>query len=42
MLLPHDRISEIVPGRVNALTGFEFTEYYFVVSDKRRQLIGID
>jgi glyoxylase-like metal-dependent hydrolase (beta-lactamase superfamily II) len=36
------RISEIVPGRVYALSGFEFTEYYFVVSDDRRQLIGID
>ena len=36
------RISEIVPGRVYALSGFEFTEYYFVVSDDGRQLIGID
>jgi glyoxylase-like metal-dependent hydrolase (beta-lactamase superfamily II) len=36
------RIAEIVPGRVYALTGFEFTEYYFVVSADRRQLIGID
>jgi hypothetical protein len=36
------RISEIVPGRVYALTGFEFTEYYFVVSSDRHQLIGID
>ncbi len=36
------RISEIVPGRVYALSGFEFTEYYFVVSDDRRELIGID
>ena len=35
-------IAEIVPGRVYALTGFEFTEYYFVVSDDGRQLIGID
>src|SRR5215813_4937516 len=25
------RITEIVPGRVYALSGFEFTEYYFVV-----------
>jgi glyoxylase-like metal-dependent hydrolase (beta-lactamase superfamily II) len=31
-----------VPGRVYALSGFEFTEYYFVVSDDRRELIGID
>ncbi len=35
-------ISEIVPGRVYALSGFEFTEYYFVVSNDRRELIGID
>jgi glyoxylase-like metal-dependent hydrolase (beta-lactamase superfamily II) len=36
------RIAEIVPGRLYALSGFEFTEYYFVVSDDRRELIGID
>jgi glyoxylase-like metal-dependent hydrolase (beta-lactamase superfamily II) len=36
------RIAAIVPGRVYVLTGFEFTEYYFVVSDDRRELIGID
>jgi glyoxylase-like metal-dependent hydrolase (beta-lactamase superfamily II) len=36
------RISEIVPGRVYVLTGFEFTEFYFVVSDDGRELIGID
>jgi glyoxylase-like metal-dependent hydrolase (beta-lactamase superfamily II) len=36
------RISEIVPGRIYALSGFEFTEYCFVVSDDRRELIGID
>ena len=36
------RIAEIVPGRVYALSGFEFTEYYFVVSDNGRELIGID
>jgi glyoxylase-like metal-dependent hydrolase (beta-lactamase superfamily II) len=35
-------IRQIVPGRVYALTGFEFTEYYFVVSKDRRQLISID
>src|SRR5229473_8055909 len=35
-------INEIVPGRIYALSGFEFTEYYFVVSDDRRELIGID
>jgi glyoxylase-like metal-dependent hydrolase (beta-lactamase superfamily II) len=31
-----------VPGKVYALSGFEFTEYYFVVSEDRRELIGID
>jgi glyoxylase-like metal-dependent hydrolase (beta-lactamase superfamily II) len=36
------RIAEIVPGKVYALSGYEFTEYYFVVSDDRRELIGID
>jgi glyoxylase-like metal-dependent hydrolase (beta-lactamase superfamily II) len=35
-------IAEIIPGRVYALSGFEFTEYYFVVSDDGRELIGID
>src|SRR5262245_57300852 len=36
------RIREVVPGRVYVLTGFEFTEYYFVVSKDRHQLISID
>ena len=36
------RITEIVPGRVYALSGFEFTEYYFVVSKDRHELISID
>src|SRR5262250_3334297 len=36
------RITEVVPSRVYALSGFEFTEYYFVVSNDRHQLIGID
>jgi glyoxylase-like metal-dependent hydrolase (beta-lactamase superfamily II) len=36
------RIVEVVPGRVYTLTGFEFTEYYFVVSKDRHQLISID
>ncbi len=35
-------ITEVVPGRVYALSGFEFTEYYFVVSKDRHQLISID
>jgi glyoxylase-like metal-dependent hydrolase (beta-lactamase superfamily II) len=36
------RITEIVPHRVYVLSGFEFTEYYFVVSKDGRELIGID
>jgi glyoxylase-like metal-dependent hydrolase (beta-lactamase superfamily II) len=36
------RVQEIVPGTVYALSGFEFTEYYFVVSANRRELIAID
>src|SRR5262245_26005371 len=36
------RIAEVAPGRVYVLSGFEFTEYYFVVSDDRKELIGID
>jgi glyoxylase-like metal-dependent hydrolase (beta-lactamase superfamily II) len=36
------RIGEIVPGRVYVLTGYEFTEYYFVVSEDRQHLIAID
>jgi glyoxylase-like metal-dependent hydrolase (beta-lactamase superfamily II) len=35
-------ISEIIPGRVYALSGFEFTEYYFVVSKDGQELISID
>jgi glyoxylase-like metal-dependent hydrolase (beta-lactamase superfamily II) len=36
------RIAEVVPRRVYALSGFEFTEYYFVVSKDGHELIGID
>ena len=36
------KISETIPGRVYVLSGFEFTEYYFVVSKDRHHLIGID
>ncbi|MEP6826015.1 MAG: MBL fold metallo-hydrolase, partial [Ramlibacter sp.] len=35
-------VREVVPGSVYQLSGFEFTEYYFVVSNDRRQLIAID
>ena len=36
------QITEIVPHCVYALSGYEFTEYYFVVTDDGRELIGID
>jgi glyoxylase-like metal-dependent hydrolase (beta-lactamase superfamily II) len=36
------RIREIIPGRVYVLSGFEFTEYYFVVSKDGHELIAID
>src|SRR5438132_4114179 len=36
------RITEVVPRRIYTLSGFEFTEYYFVVSKDRHQLISID
>jgi glyoxylase-like metal-dependent hydrolase (beta-lactamase superfamily II) len=35
-------IREVIPGTVYALSGYEFTEYYFVVSADRRELIAID
>lgn len=35
-------IREVVPGTVYLLSGFEFTEYYFIVSADRRELIAID
>jgi glyoxylase-like metal-dependent hydrolase (beta-lactamase superfamily II) len=36
------RVKEVIPGRVYALSGFGFTDFYFVVSDDRRELIAID
>ena len=36
------RIREVVPQKIYELSGFEFTEYYFVVSADRRELIAID
>jgi glyoxylase-like metal-dependent hydrolase (beta-lactamase superfamily II) len=36
------RIAEVVPHKVYVLSGFEFTEYYFIVSDDGRELISID
>jgi glyoxylase-like metal-dependent hydrolase (beta-lactamase superfamily II) len=35
-------IREVIPGKVYVLSGFEFSEYYFVVSADRRELIAID
>jgi len=35
-------IAEIVSHRVYVLSGFEFTEYYFVVSEDGHELFGID
>lgn len=35
-------IREVVPGRVFALSGFEFTEHYFVVTADGRELVAID
>src|SRR5215471_12289919 len=35
-------IREVIPGTVYVLSGFEFTEYYFVVSADRHDLIAID
>lgn len=35
-------IVELVPGTLYRLSGFEFTEFYFVVSADRRELIAID
>ncbi|MBX2856729.1 MAG: MBL fold metallo-hydrolase [Rhodobacteraceae bacterium] len=36
------RFSAIEPEKVYLVTGAEFTEYYFIVSDDGRQLISID
>ena len=36
------RIREVVPGRVFAVSGFEFTEYYFIISSDGKELIAID
>jgi len=36
------RITETIPGKVYTVSGYEFTEYNFVVSDDGRELIGID
>ncbi|MES2151278.1 MAG: MBL fold metallo-hydrolase [Pseudomonadota bacterium] len=35
-------IKEVVPGTVYMLSGFDFTEFYFIVSADHKQLISID
>jgi len=36
------QLREIIPGTIFGLTGFEFTEYYFIVSKDGKELISID
>jgi glyoxylase-like metal-dependent hydrolase (beta-lactamase superfamily II) len=36
------RIRELVPNSVYLVSGYEFTEYYFIVSADHRELIAID
>ena len=36
------RITEVVPGRLYVVSGYEFTEYYFTVSRDGHELIAID
>lgn len=36
------RLREIIPGRIFNLSGFEMTEYYFIVSDDGKQLLSVD
>jgi Zn-dependent hydrolases, including glyoxylases len=36
------RVKEVIPGKVFALSGYEFTEFYFIVSQDQRELIAID
>jgi len=36
------KLEEIIPEKVFALSGFEFTEYYFIVSENGEELISID
>ena len=36
------KITAVVPGKIFAMSGFEFTEYYFIVSEDGGNLISID
>ncbi|MGH8579487.1 MAG: hypothetical protein ACREVK_04950 [Gammaproteobacteria bacterium] len=36
------RLREVVPGKVFNSSGFEMTEYYFIVSKDGKELISID
>lgn len=35
-------LKEIIPNQIFALSGFEFTDYYFIISENRKELIAID
>jgi glyoxylase-like metal-dependent hydrolase (beta-lactamase superfamily II) len=37
-----ERVREVIPGTVYQATGFDFTEFYFVVSQGGKELIAID
>lgn len=36
------RFVEIAPGQIYLISGLNFTEYYFIISDDRKNLISID
>ena len=36
------QVREVIPGKVFAISGAEFTEYYFVVTEDGQQLVAID
>ena len=36
------RLQQVIPGKIFALSGYEFTEYYFVVTEDGKELVSID
>lgn len=42
LTLASPEIKVIVPGKVYALSGYEMTEYYFIVTEDGKELISID
>ncbi len=36
------RLTEVIPEKIFNQTGYEFTEFYFIVSDDKQELIAID